>query len=260
MMTRRRFLRVAGLGAGLAAGAGFYTWRVEPDWLEVVERRLPVANLPDRLVGCRLAQLTDLHIGRRVDDAYLIRSFELVKELSPEFVVYTGDFTSYEAGIFGHAERVLARAALGRLATLGVLGNHDYGPGWSHPEVAARIAEVAAAAGVRILRNEVAEVNGLQMVGLDDLWAGRGQPKAGLALLHPGRAAVVLTHNPDSADLEGWDGYSGWILAGHTHGGQCKPPFLPPPCCPSAIAGTPLASSSCLAGAGCTSIEEWVIY
>ncbi|HEX2860069.1 MAG TPA: hypothetical protein VHN79_00430, partial [Lacunisphaera sp.] len=26
--------------------------------------------------------------------------------------------------------------------------------------------------------------------------------------------------------------YQGWILAGHTHGGQCKPPFLPPPLLP----------------------------
>jgi uncharacterized protein len=27
-------------------------------------------------------------------------------------------------------------------------------------------------------------------------------------------------------------GYEGWILSGHTHGGQCKPPFLPPPLLP----------------------------
>ncbi len=29
-----------------------------------------------------------------------------------------------------------------------------------------------------------------------------------------------------------WGDYQGWILAGHTHGGQCKPPFLPPPLLP----------------------------
>jgi len=26
--------------------------------------------------------------------------------------------------------------------------------------------------------------------------------------------------------------YDSWILSGHTHGGQCKPPFLPPPLIP----------------------------
>ena len=29
-----------------------------------------------------------------------------------------------------------------------------------------------------------------------------------------------------------WGHYEGWILSGHTHGGQCKPPFLPPPLLP----------------------------
>ena len=33
-------------------------------------------------------------------------------------------------------------------------------------------------------------------------------------------------------DCEVGQGYEGWILAGHTHGGQCKPPFLPPPLLP----------------------------
>jgi predicted MPP superfamily phosphohydrolase len=42
----------------------------------------------------------------------------------------------------------------------------------------------------------------------------------------------VLSHNPDTVDEPGWGRYAGWILAGHTHGGQCKPPFLPPPLLP----------------------------
>ena len=32
--------------------------------------------------------------------------------------------------------------------------------------------------------------------------------------------------------MRGWENYHGWILSGHTHGGQCKPPFLPPPLLP----------------------------
>ena len=42
----------------------------------------------------------------------------------------------------------------------------------------------------------------------------------------------MLSHNPDVQDLPIWDGVRGWALAGHTHGGQVKPPFLPPPILP----------------------------
>jgi predicted MPP superfamily phosphohydrolase len=106
MITRRRFLRASAVAAGLGVGVGLYTWRWEPHWLEVVERPLRVANLPERLVGARLAQLSDLHIGPQVDDSYLVRAFKQVTDLAPEIVVYTGDFTSYEADIFAHARRV----------------------------------------------------------------------------------------------------------------------------------------------------------
>jgi predicted MPP superfamily phosphohydrolase len=232
MITRRQFLRASAVAAGFGVGVGLYTWRWEPHWLEVVERPLRVANLPAQLIGARLAQLSDLHIGPQVDDSYLVRAFKQVTDLAPEIVVYTGDFTSYEAGIFAHARRVFTHLPRGSRATFGVLGNHDYGPGWAHPEIADRIAALAGAVGVRILRNEVAEVDGLQVVGLDDLWAHRFEPKHALAALDPRRASLVLSHNPDTADRPEWGEYAGWILAGHTHGGQCKPPFLPPPLLP----------------------------
>jgi predicted MPP superfamily phosphohydrolase len=45
-------------------------------------------------------------------------------------------------------------------------------------------------------------------------------------------ANLVLCHNPDVCDLDVWNNYRGWILAGHTHGGQVKPPFLKPPILP----------------------------
>jgi predicted MPP superfamily phosphohydrolase len=83
-----------------------------------------------------------------------------------------------------------------------------------------------------VLRNQVLDAEGLQIVGLDDLWAGHFRPNDVLGALDVNRGAVVLSHNPDTVDLPAWGNYEGWILAGHTHGGQCKPPFLPPPILP----------------------------
>jgi len=86
--------------------------------------------------------------------------------------------------------------------------------------------------GITVLRNDISDVEGLQIVGLDDLWAKQFHAAPVLARLESRRAAVVLSHNPDTVDQPVWSGYEGWILSGHTHGGQCKPPFLPPPLIP----------------------------
>jgi uncharacterized protein len=228
-LSRRALLRTAGLAS---LGAGLYTWRVEPHWLEFTERRLPVRGLPADLAGKTLVQLTDLHVGPRVSDTFILDTFEGVRKRRPDFVVFTGDFTSYSADVVVRSERVYRRVPLGRKATLGILGNHDYGPNWSHPEVALAIAGMLQNHGVTILRNQVLEFGGLQFVGLDDLWANQFLPAEAFREYDPASAAIALSHNPDTVDLDGWAPFEGWILSGHTHGGQCKPPFLPPPLLP----------------------------
>jgi hypothetical protein len=214
------------------AGVGLYTWRIEPHWLEVVRRQLPVRRLPSSLAGRTLIQISDLHVGTRVADDYVLATFRRVADLRPDIVVMTGDFISYHAGSSAQARAIFPHFPTGRLATLAALGNHDYGAGWSHPEVAQELVEILQPLGITVLRNEVREVEGLQIAGLDDLWAKRFRPFQALRKLDPRRAALVLSHNPDTVDLPVWEGYEGWILSGHTHGGQCKAPFLPPPLLP----------------------------
>jgi predicted MPP superfamily phosphohydrolase len=233
---RRVFVKrtLAGL---VAAGAGCvgYAIGVEPHWLEIVTRDLPIENLPPALDGARLAHISDLHIGSDVSDDYIIHSFDRVRALAPDIVVVTGDFITYRTvrgdAQFQQVRSVLAHLPRGRLGTLGILGNHDYGFGWREPAVAEKVVAEAERAGLRILRNETQAVAGLDVVGVDDLWAERSDPAAAFS----GRAnaaAIVLVHNPDTADQRRWPPYRGWMLAGHTHGGQCKPPFLPPPLLP----------------------------
>ena len=229
MLTRRRVLQGAAAAAGLV---GLHTWRIEPHWLEVVHRTLPIRNLPGRLRGGSLVQLSDLHVGPRVDDDYILSTFRRVAALKPDIVVITGDFSSYHPAVFDQVSAIYRHVPKGRLATVAIPGNHDYGPAWDHPEIAQQIVDRITPFGVTVLRNQTQDVEGLQIVGLDDLWAGRFAPDDPLRALDSARASLVLTHNPDTVDLPGWSNYQGWILAGHTHGGQCKPPFLPPPLLP----------------------------
>jgi predicted MPP superfamily phosphohydrolase len=230
-MNRRRFLCGAGASLGVAAGVGGYTWRIEPHRLEIVHRPLPIRNLPSSLAGRMLVHVSDVHVGRRVDDTYVRTTFQRVAALQPHVVVMTGDFMSYHDGVFGQLPDVYRWFPRGRAATVAVLGNHDYGTAWKDLEVARKLIDMLRPFGVTVLRNEIHDADGLQIAGLDDLWAAQLRPEV-LGRLDGRRAALVLSHNPDSVDLPVWSGYEGWILAGHTHGGQCKPPFLPPPLLP----------------------------
>ena len=235
-MKRREFLRRAAIAGGVSAvGVVGYTWGIEPHWVKVVERDLPIAGLPAELEGKRLVQLSDLHVGPRVDDDYLIESLKLAASLQPDIVVCTGDFLTHRVARgeeqYAQLRGVLAHLPHGRLATVGIPGNHDYGLNWAQPEVADLVQREVERAGMRLLRNDAAEVNGLTIVGVDDLWAHRSNAAAALARRNT-EAAIVLCHNPDAMDELSWGDYRGWILAGHTHGGQCKPPFLPPPLLP----------------------------
>src|SRR5262245_29743373 len=215
-VSRRRFLRMgAGLLAG-AAGVGYYAWRVEPHWVEVVHRPLPIANLPQPLVGRTLVQLSDLHVGQQVEDDFLKDAFALVETLEPAFVVVTGDFmTSSADEEVDHTLAVMEHLPRGRLGTLAVLGNHDYGNLSVCHEAADDLTRGLREQGIDVLRNQRKTVAGLTFVGMDDFWGPYFAPRRALSGMAPTAPAVVLCHNPDAVDQPGLGDYRGWILAGH---------------------------------------------
>ncbi len=219
---------------GVCATGGLYAWQIEPFRLEFVKLKLPVENLPKSLNGKTLMQISDIHVGKRFDYKYLVNSFNKAKLHQPDFVVYTGDYiTLYKDNILhNELQEVLSNAVKGKLGTLGILGNHDYGKNWAQQSVADDITTMLTDNGITLLRNEQTELEGLNIIGLDDYWGLNFLPYKVMNNYDRSKANIVLCHNPDVCDLDVWNGYQGWILAGHTHGGQCKPPFLDPPVLP----------------------------
>jgi uncharacterized protein len=260
VLTRRQFLAGAAGMTTAILGISIHAVEIEPHWVEIVRRTMPLRYLSRELNGRTLLQISDLHVGP-VSSDYLIRALESARALDPDFVTITGDFLTFR-GIeqYRELERVLSHLPLGRLGTVAALGNHDYGPAWSNLDVADEVSRIAADAGALVLRNEARTVGGIQFAGTGDYWSPEfGSPRANqphglftpkqdtprldsstsardarvaLGALVPGRPTIVLCHNPDAQDEPIWDGVRGWVLAGHTHGGQVKPPFLPPPVLP----------------------------
>jgi predicted MPP superfamily phosphohydrolase len=252
------------MAAGVTGSASFgYAWRLEPHWIEIVRREMPVKNLPKALDGKRLIQISDLHVGPVVDDDYLIDAMKIVNELKPDILAFTGDLVSYQnSRQFAQSANVLSFLESPTIAKVAILGNHDYGRRFSDPYVADGIHKVLDRAGFTVLRNQgldvlsgesadtrqqselpirtitprvrnsSTDVAGLRVIGVDDFWSPNCDLDQSFGGYDSARANLVLCHNPDALDHEGWNGYDGWVLSGHTHGGQCRLPGLTPPILP----------------------------
>ncbi len=230
-MQRRQFIKRAFIGlTGIGALSGVHAWQIEPFRLEFVALPMPIRHLPDALVGKTLMQISDLHVGNRFNHQYLIDSFSKAKAYKPDFVVYTGDYVSLHKDEvqWDKLTAVLNHAVKGTIATIGILGNHDYGKNWAQPQVADKIASMLTEQKIQVLRNESIAAAGLHFIGFDDYWGLNFQPEKAMNSFDPSKATIALCHNPDVCDLPVWGSYNSWILSGHTHGGQVKPPFLPP--------------------------------
>ncbi len=233
-ISRRSFIKKGTFAlANLGMFGGLYTLKVEPFWPEFVFQEMTIPNLSSSLEGKTMMQISDIHVGNRFDYDHLIKSFKRAQKFEPDFVVYTGDYITYEGPEqLQQLETVLESVVRGKCGTLAVLGNHDYGINWTQEEVAEQVSRLLSSAGVQVLRNECSEVSGLNFIGLDDLWAKKCLPETVSSARHLHKANIVLCHNPDVCDLPIWKDYDSWILCGHTHGGQVKPPFLSAPVLP----------------------------
>jgi len=235
--SRRVFLLSAiGLGAGVL-GTPLYIRFVEPRWLQLDRRQIPVG--PKRLaLPIRILHLSDFHVSGLVPYKFIERALDLGLRQKPDLICLTGDY------IVRHLERAeeyrrILRKLSSAAPTFTCFGNHD-GGSWAQAyggySTLAEMSELLRASGIACLLNEAQTVTirGLRLgiVGLGDLWAGQIRPEQALtAKRRDDIPIIVLCHNPDAKELLAnydWD----LMLSGHTHGGQLRLPFIGTPYAP----------------------------
>ncbi|MGH7162735.1 MAG: metallophosphoesterase [Planctomycetota bacterium] len=238
-LTRRRFLRLLGGGAAVAAGGASYALLWEPVWLRTARLDLPVPGLDAAFDGYTVAQLSDLHVGCGVPDSLLEEAAAAANAALPDLAVVTGDLV-HRGGTPQQVERAAAvlSGLRARDGVVAVLGNHDCGvyarTMRARRGTADRLAGALSAAGIRLLRNEAEAIRRgrarLRVAGLGDLWSGEFDPDSA-RVRDPSCPTLVLSHNPDTAPGLARRGAE-LVLSGHTHGGQVRLPFLGAPILP----------------------------
>lgn len=234
--TRRTFLRRVGrVGVGLLAaggatvGYGIY----EASQIRVRRQSVGIPNLSRGFDGVTVGVLTDFHHGPFVSLDFIRRAVGIANGLSPDLFALLGDFA--HKGTHTHEQLPPCMAEVAKLsAPLGVFavpGNHDMGKGGAiYREVVARTPEVTDLTNRAVPVTRHGET--LWLAGVDDLWWGKPDVAAALTRVPANAAALLLSHNPDLAELSP-DPRVGLMLSGHTHGGQAYVPGYGPLWLPS---------------------------
>jgi predicted MPP superfamily phosphohydrolase len=204
-----------------------------------------------------IVHISDMHVRRSNQRLFRAQKAAL-KSLTPDLLCVTGDMCEKVADI--HMVVELLRTVTPRLGTFVVLGNHEHNAptpvhirnenkrGWRRAlglllrtmspllrsdgdEEGHAMADALQAAGITVLHNDGQRVQvdstgkSLWIAGCDSAWAGHADMLAAMQGRRPDEACLALIHEPDLA-FEARDLGADLILAGHTHGGQVRFPFV----------------------------------
>lgn len=179
----------------------------------VVSYEVYIKDLPYFWEGKRIIHITDLHLGPVYGSNFFKQIVRKVGDLQPDTILITGDlFDGREMDFSWVGEEFkILNVPQGIYYSL---GNHDLSLGmeesnWNKDGL------------VKLLSNQIVEVEELQVIGLD-----YGREIKGDVLTSIGydsnKPAVLLFHEPKEADFFRSSGID-LQLAGHTHNGQIFP-------------------------------------
>lgn len=233
-VNRRQFLRASVAVATIPpVGSLAYGSFLEPNRLAVRRYALAIKNLPPEFAGLRIVHLSDTHYGPYVTLGQIQAAIDQANALKPDLVFLTGDYV-LDSPRFIEEGIAIFGGLKPRHGMLAVLGNHD------HWEGAEPVRDGLRKLGAHLLDNQRLFLTpsgkftdkeptepSLALCGVGDYWEDTMDFEAVLSNFSPNTPRLVLSHNPDSADLIPKELRCDALFCGHTHGGQINLPGFP---------------------------------
>lgn len=198
--------------------------------LDFNAKRLRIDRLPLALEGLRIVHLSDTHFTGRIARAYFDYAVGLANDADANLIALTGDFVDH-ASCYDWLAETLGRLKA-KLGVFFVLGNHDL------LVDDARIRRELVDCGLIDLGGRTHELRigdaSLLLAGNELPWfrpAPSVPPRSGSAGTG-GQLRLALSHSPDQFRWSRANDFD-LLLAGHTHGGQIRPPLIGPIVSPS---------------------------
>ncbi len=182
----------------------------------VKEIEVTIKNLPSQWQGKNIVQLSDLHLGYIHGVDFLEGVVEKTNALKPELILITGDLFDGMDGVLQPLIPSLKKFEA-KKGVFFVIGNHETYLGLEGS------LSVLEKAGIKVLRNEVINIDGLQIVGLDDV-ALNINPKLleEISGFDKDQPNILMYHTPANINIIKNSGID-LQLSGHTHLGQLFP-------------------------------------
>lgn len=232
--SRRDFISKMGLGVSGVVMLGFIYGVTKGKFaFRVISHKVPSSRLPMAFDGFRIVQISDAHLGSFIRDYEPInRMVDMVNDLEPDLILFTGDMVNEHAQEAEGWEPVFSRLKA-KHGKFSIFGNHDYahyGP-WNEEEQAdsiARLKQVHARMGFRLMEDEAEQIiidgESIDVLGVHNWGKGFGEygdlDKA-MNGLSEERFKVLLSHDPTHFEYKVLGKAPvDLTLSGHTHGMQ----------------------------------------
>jgi predicted MPP superfamily phosphohydrolase len=180
-------------------------------YLDVKEIEIPLKSLKKDM---KVVQLSDIHIGSIRNSSYLERIVKETNELNPEIVFITGDMVDGSARLHTHTFGAINKL---NAPVFFITGNHETYEGLGE------VFRVLRNADMMVLRDEMVECKGIQIIGVEYSFERKHMDKVLSKLRIKNEIpSIMLYHLPRELESVSKAGI-GLQLSGHTHAGQMFP-------------------------------------